>query len=82
MQQQVEIPVASLKSEPPTSDFQIMERIPERETNSRTPGNRLPDQPNRRVRTRTHGGVGGGRCEAPPYPDRRFLSFDLLGGED
>ena len=33
----------------------------------------LPDQPNRRVRTRTHGGVGGGRCEAPPYPDSRIL---------
>src|SRR5215472_10095693 len=25
--------------------------------------------PNRRVRTRTHGGVGGGSCEASPYPD-------------
>jgi RNA-directed DNA polymerase len=31
MQQQVEIPVASLKSEPPTNDFQLMERILERE---------------------------------------------------
>ena len=69
VQQQVEMPIASLKSEPPTRDFQIMERIPERETSSRTPGNRSPDQPNRRVRTRTHGGVGGGSCEAPPYPD-------------
>lgn len=69
MQQQVEMPIASLKSEPPTNDFQIMEWIPVRETISRTPGNRLPDQPNRRVRTRTHGGVGGGSCEAPHYPD-------------
>ena len=37
----------------------------------------LPDQPNRRVRTRTHGGVGGGRCEAPPYPDT-FQYFPLM----
>ena len=51
VQQQVEMPIASLKSEPPTNDFQIMEWIPERETNSRTTGNRLPDQPNRPVRT-------------------------------
>ena len=29
----------------------------------------LPDQPNRVVRTRTLRGVGGGSCEAPPYPD-------------
>ena len=29
----------------------------------------LPDQPNRAVRTRTLRGVGGGGCEAPPYPD-------------
>jgi hypothetical protein len=28
--------------------------------------------PNRRVRTRMHGGVGGGSCEASPYPDRFF----------
>ena len=27
------------------------------------------NQPNRRVRTRTHGGVGGGGREVPPYPD-------------
>ena len=32
----------------------------------------LPDQPNRVVRTRTLRGVGGGSCEAPPYPDRRL----------
>ena len=31
----------------------------------------LPDQPNRAVRTRMLRGVGGGSCEAPPYPDRR-----------
>ena len=31
MQQQVEIPVASLKSEPPTNDSQLMEWILERE---------------------------------------------------
>jgi hypothetical protein len=30
------------------------------------------NQPNRRVRTRTHGGVGGGSCKASPYPDRFF----------
>ena len=38
----------------------------------------LPDQPNRVVRTRTLRGVGGGSCEAPPYPDSMlnwFLSF-------
>ena len=29
----------------------------------------LPDQPNRAVRTRMLRGVGGGSCEAPPYPD-------------
>jgi hypothetical protein len=28
--------------------------------------------PNRRVRTRTHGGVGGVGREAPPYPDLRL----------
>jgi len=27
------------------------------------------DQPNRAVRTRMLRGVGGGSCEAPPYPD-------------
>jgi len=32
-------------------------------------GQILPDQPNRVVRTRTLRGVGGGSCEAPPYPD-------------
>ena len=31
---------------------------------------RLLNQPNRRVRTRTHGGVGGaGAVRLPPYPD-------------
>jgi hypothetical protein len=29
----------------------------------------LPDQPNRAVRTRMLRDVGGGNCEAPPYPD-------------
>jgi hypothetical protein len=29
----------------------------------------LPDQPNRAVRTCMLRGVGGGSCEAPPYPD-------------
>ena len=40
----------------------------------------LPDQPNRRIRTRTYGGVGGGSCEAPPYPDRRnpLLNYSSL----
>jgi len=33
------------------------------------PGRKL-NQPNRRVRTRTHGGVGGvGAARLPPYPD-------------
>jgi len=38
----------------------------------------LPDQPNRVVRTRTLRGVGGGSCEAPPYPDSclRYASLD------
>jgi len=31
----------------------------------------LPDQPNRAVWTRMLRGVGGGSCEAPPYPDGR-----------
>jgi len=35
----------------------------------------LPDQPNRAVRTRTLRGVGGGSCEAPPYPDRNYAYF-------
>jgi hypothetical protein len=40
----------------------------------------LPDQPNRAVRTRMLRGVGGGSCEAPPYPDghnfiRRFFVY-------
>jgi len=29
----------------------------------------LPDQPNRRIRTRTYGGVGGTPCEGRSYPD-------------
>jgi len=37
----------------------------------------LPDQPNRRIRTRTYGGVGGGSCEAPPYPDMPILLLCL-----
>ena len=28
-----------------------------------------PKPPNRRVRTRTHGGVGGAEPQRPPYPD-------------
>ena len=31
------------------------------------------DQPNRRIRTRTYGGVVGGSCEAPPYHGRAFF---------
>jgi hypothetical protein len=34
---------------------------------------------NRRVRTRMHGGVGGGGREADPYPDRR-MQFLNEGG--
>ena len=30
------------------------------------------DQPNRALRTRMLRGVGGGSCEAPPYPDLQF----------
>jgi hypothetical protein len=37
----------------------------------------LPDQPNRVVRTRTLRGVGGGSCEAPPYPDMAFVASIL-----
>ena len=37
----------------------------------------LPDQPNRVVRTRTLRGVGGGSCEAPPYPDGRSDASSL-----
>jgi len=33
-------------------------------------GLQILNLPNRRVRTRTHGGVGGGSCEASPYPDK------------
>ena len=29
----------------------------------------LPDQPNRRIRTRTYGGVGGALSDERPYPD-------------
>jgi IS66 C-terminal element len=31
---------------------------------------------NRRVRNRTHGGVGGGRCEVSPLPDQFRLWTD------
>ena len=30
----------------------------------------LPDQPNRRIRTRTYGAVGGALSDERPYPDR------------
>jgi len=36
----------------------------------------LPDQPNRVVRTRTLRGVGGGSCEAPPYPDGLIFLYN------
>jgi len=29
----------------------------------------LPDQPNRRIRTRLYGGVGGALSDGRPYPD-------------
>ena len=29
----------------------------------------LPDQPNRRIRTRMYGGVGGALSDGRPYPD-------------
>ena len=35
----------------------------------------LPDQPNRAVRTRMLRGVGGGSCEAPPYPDMPLVNL-------
>ncbi|MDL1962658.1 MAG: hypothetical protein LWX01_13400, partial [Deltaproteobacteria bacterium] len=41
----------------------------------------LPDQPNRAVRTRTLRGVGGGSCEAPPYPDNARLGYEKEGFE-
>ena len=31
------------------------------------------DQPNRRIRTRTYGGVGGGSCEGRSCPDNVFV---------
>ena len=34
----------------------------------------MPDQPTRAVRTRMLRGVGGGSCEAPPYPDKPKIS--------
>jgi len=34
----------------------------------------LPDQPNRAVRTRMLRGVGGGSCEASPYPDMPHMT--------
>ncbi len=42
----------------------------------------LPDQPNRVVRTRTLRGVGGGSCEAPPYPDGHFLFLYRIHSRD
>jgi hypothetical protein len=38
------------------------------------------NQPNRRVRTRTHGGVGGaGAVRLSPYPDKPGVSTPGLG---
>jgi len=36
-----------------------------------------PDQPNRRMRTRTSGGVGGGLREGAPYPVRTHFKTDF-----
>ena len=44
-------------------------------------GLQILNLPNRRVRTRTHGGVGGGSCEASPYPDNRAGSGAFEAGE-
>ena len=62
------------------SNFAISERVWKRVvetfliTRACLPRNlNLPDQPNRRLRTRMAGGVGGTPCEGSSYPDR-FLS--------
>jgi hypothetical protein len=39
------------------------------------------DQPTRAVRTRMLRGVGGGSCEAPPYPDVCRALARLLNGD-
>ena len=36
------------------------------------------DQPNRRMRTRMSGGVGGGLCKGAPYPDSPIVVYLLL----
>ena len=38
----------------------------------------LPDQPNRRIRTRKYGGVGGTLCEERSYPDIFFLDLFIV----
>jgi len=40
----------------------------------------LPDQPNRRIRTRLYGGVGGALSDGRPYPDMNyFMGFPVFG---
>jgi hypothetical protein len=56
MQQQTEITVASVITEHPTDG-------------SSYPEVNLPDQPNRRIRIRTYGGVGGTLSDGRSYPD-------------
>jgi hypothetical protein len=41
-----------------------------------SPGSEIcPDQPNRRIRTRTYGGVGGALSDERPYPDGRHSEY-------
>ena len=39
------------------------------------------NQPNRRLRTRTSGGEGGGSREASPYPDGRLIDAGIQYGQ-
>jgi RNA-directed DNA polymerase len=84
MLQLPEITVASFITEHPTDGSRLMEIILERgnmfkalkrvRDNKRAPGPEvnLPDQPNRRIRIRTYGGVGGTLSDGRSYPDSPF----------
>ena len=41
----------------------------------------LPDQPNRRIRTRMYGGVGGALSDGRPYPDGQLVYAGIQNGE-
>ena len=49
-----------------------------RYTDFYSPGPDLPDQPNRAVRTRMPGGVGGGSRKATPYPDISLETIAII----